>query len=69
MRKFTKAEIRRYLSKVNPLDKAGGYAIQQHGDQLVRKIEGSYTNVVGLPIEKLKVMIAQTVIGIKNKAK
>jgi septum formation protein len=46
--------IRRYLATVNPLDKAGGYAIQEGGEQLVERISGSYTNVVGLPIEKLK---------------
>ena len=42
--------IRRYLSLVNPLDKAGGYAIQEEGDLIVEKIAGSYTNVVGLPL-------------------
>ena len=47
--------IRRYLTKVNPLDKAGAYAIQEHGDLLVDRIFGSYTNVVGLPLERLKV--------------
>ncbi len=47
-------EIRRYLNRVNPLDKAGAYAIQEHGDLLIQKIEGSYTNVVGLPLERLK---------------
>ena len=45
--------IRRYLSKVNPLDKAGAYAIQEEGDLLVERISGSYSNVVGLPIERL----------------
>ena len=47
-------KIRRYLTKVNPLDKAGAYAIQEEGDSIVEKIEGSYTNVVGLPVERLK---------------
>jgi septum formation protein len=46
--------IRRYLAKVNPLDKAGAYAIQEQGDQVVERIFGSYTNVVGLPIERLR---------------
>jgi septum formation protein len=45
--------IRRYLTRVNPLDKAGAYAIQEEGDLLVEKIDGSYTNVVGLPVERL----------------
>ena len=46
--------IRRYLNKVNPLDKAGAYAIQEQGDLIVEKIAGSYTNVVGLPVERLQ---------------
>jgi len=46
--------IRRYLQKVNPLDKAGAYAIQEQGDLIVESISGSYTNVVGLPLERLR---------------
>ena len=46
-------KIRRYLKIVNPLDKAGAYAIQEKGDLIVKKIAGSYTNVVGLPLERL----------------
>jgi septum formation protein len=45
--------IRRYLTRVNPLDKAGAYAIQEEGNLIVEKIAGSYTNVVGLPLERL----------------
>jgi septum formation protein len=48
------AKIRRYLTKVNPLDKAGAYAIQEEGDLIVEKISGSYSNVVGLPLERLQ---------------
>ena len=47
-------KIRRYLRQVNPLDKAGAYAIQEQGDLLVQGISGSYSNVVGLPLEKLR---------------
>jgi septum formation protein len=46
-------QIRAYLAKINPLDKAGGYAIQEHGEKIVAEISGSYSNVVGLPVEKL----------------
>ncbi len=42
-----------YLSKVNPMDKAGAYGIQESGELIVKQIRGSYTNVVGLPMEKL----------------
>ena len=38
---------------MNPLDKAGGYGIQEDGDLIIEKIAGSYTNVVGLPVERL----------------
>jgi len=47
-------KIRQYLSRVNPLDKAGAYAIQEAGDLIIEGIAGSYTNVVGLPMEKLR---------------
>jgi len=48
-------QIRNYLKKINPLDKAGAYAIQEHGDLIVSEISGSYSNVVGLPLERLRV--------------
>jgi septum formation protein len=44
--------IQDYLEKVNPLDKAGAYAAQGHGKQIIQRIEGSYSNVVGLPMEE-----------------
>ncbi|HMJ90681.1 MAG TPA: Maf family protein, partial [Candidatus Acidoferrum sp.] len=47
-------EIDDYLDKINPLDKAGAYAIQEHGDMIVDHVEGSYSNVVGLPMERLR---------------
>ena len=47
-------EIADYLDKIDPLDKAGAYAIQEHGELIVKKVDGSYSNVVGLPIERLK---------------
>jgi septum formation protein len=47
------ARVRAYFHRVNPLDKAGAYAIQEHGDLIVERIEGSYSNVVGLPVERL----------------
>jgi nucleoside triphosphate pyrophosphatase len=47
-------QIRNYLKQINPLDKAGGYAIQEHGNLIVSEIAGSYSNVVGLPLERLR---------------
>jgi septum formation protein len=46
-------ELRAYLDRIGPLDKAGAYAAQEdHGD-LIARVEGSYSNVVGLPMEAL----------------
>jgi nucleoside triphosphate pyrophosphatase len=53
-RSLDAVKIRRYLTKVNPLDKAGAYAIQEEGDLIIEGILGSYTNVVGLPMERLR---------------
>ncbi|MFL6538259.1 MAG: Maf family protein [Chthoniobacterales bacterium] len=44
--------IVRYLEKINPLDKAGAYAAQGNGAEIIESIRGSYTNVVGLPMEE-----------------
>jgi septum formation protein len=57
-RPLTAGQISEYLSKINPLDKAGAYAIQEHGDKIVAEISGSYSNVVGLPVEKLEEELA-----------
>jgi septum formation protein len=47
-------KIRRYLTVVNPLDKAGAYAVQENGELIIEGVSGSYSNVVGLPMEKLQ---------------
>ena len=58
MRSLTNEQIHDYLSKVNPLDKAGAYAIQEHGAGVVERIEGSFNNVMGLPTERLRAMLS-----------
>ena len=45
--------IERYLELTAPLDKAGAYAIQDHGDLIVEGVEGLVSNVIGLPIEEV----------------
>ncbi len=52
-RKLTTAEIADYVSSGCPMDKAGAYAIQGGAAHMVRRINGSYTNVVGLPLCEL----------------
>jgi septum formation protein len=53
-RKLDGRAIRSYLAKIDPLDKAGSYAAQGHGMEIIERIDGSYSNVVGLPMEKTK---------------
>jgi len=43
--------IREFLTKINPLDRAGGYDIDHHGDLIIESYAGSYTNIMGLPRE------------------
>ncbi len=50
---LTELQRDEYLTLINPLDKAGGYAAQEHGDRIIAGVEGSWTNVVGLPMEAL----------------
>jgi len=50
---LTEEQIHAYHQLCNPLDKAGGYGIQDAPDWLLARLEGSWSNVVGLPIEEL----------------
>ncbi len=52
-RKISQAEIKWYIATGEPMDKAGAYGIQGLGAIFVESIEGSYNNVVGLPVSRL----------------
>lgn len=56
-RKLTTEEIDAYVATGEPLDKAGAYGIQGLGNVLVDKIEGSFSNVMGLPVEEVMVVL------------
>ncbi|MBQ9338150.1 MAG: septum formation protein Maf [Lentisphaeria bacterium] len=45
--------IRTYMELVDVLDKAGAYAIQEHSELIVERLDGSLSNVIGLPVERL----------------
>ena len=56
-RELTAPQIRAYLARVGPLDKAGAYAAQDDRGELIDRVEGSFTNVIGLPMEALAVRL------------
>ena len=64
-RRLSDAAIESYLLKVGPLDKAGAYAAQGRGAEIIAKIDGSFTNVVGLPMEKTVTALAT--FGVRPK--
>jgi septum formation protein len=57
-RAYGPSEIQRYVASGEVLDKAGAYGIQGQGGALVASVEGSYTNVVGLPLEETLELLA-----------
>jgi len=62
---LTDEEIEWYIQTKEPFDKAGAYAIQGLGTFLVKSINGSYTNVVGLPVcEVIEFLLKEGVIGL-----
>lgn len=58
-RAITRAEMHAYWASGEPHDKAGGYGIQGRGAVFVDAIEGSYSNVVGLPLTETAAMLAR----------
>jgi septum formation protein len=59
MRDYSDDDIEVYLATGDPFDKAGSYAIQHETFHPVASIEGSYSNVVGLPLETLREMLPE----------
>jgi septum formation protein len=57
--RLTDADIEAYVASGEPLDKAGAYGIQGLAGQFVRRIEGDYTTVVGLPLARLRALLAE----------
>jgi septum formation protein len=58
------AQIDRYIERAEPFDYAGGYAIQGLGALLVERIEGDYSNVVGLPLRLTARLLEQAGLGV-----
>ena len=66
-RKMTAEQIAEHVAGGSWKDKAGAYAIQETGDEFVEKIEGSLTNVMGLPMELLASVLGQLKISPERK--
>ncbi|MCA9913808.1 MAG: septum formation protein Maf [Anaerolineae bacterium] len=66
MRDYSDEEIEAYIATGDPFDKAGSYAIQHEGFHPVREIDGSYTNVMGLPMDEVRA--AFTEMGLRLRS-
>lgn len=62
-RKLSPQGIKNYIATGEPMDKAGAYGIQGLGAGLARKVEGDFTNVVGLPLDKTRQLLRR--VGVK----
>ncbi len=59
MREADAEELRAYVDTGEPLDKAGAYAAQGEGRRFIERIEGSVSNVIGLPVEETLALLAE----------
>jgi septum formation protein len=59
LRPVAEAELRAYVATGEPLDKAGAYALQGEGRRFVSRVEGSESNVIGLPLEETLALLAE----------
>ncbi len=57
MGEYSAADIAAYVATGEPLDKAGGYAVQGLGGRLVAAVDGCFTNVVGLPLTTTRALL------------
>ncbi len=64
MRAASAEEIRRYVATGEPLDKAGAYAAQGEGRRFIEAIDGSETNVIGLPMDETLALLRELGLGI-----
>lgn len=58
-RPLAESVIRDYHSRVQPLDKAGAYAVQDESAMIIERVDGSWSNVKGLPMERLREELAR----------
>lgn len=63
VKKLTDKEIESYIKTGEPFNKAAGYAIQEIGSIFIEKIQGNYTGIIGLPVNKIYKILTQ--LGVK----
>lgn len=63
---FTDQEISSYIRLIDPMDKAGSYAVQEGGCLIVKGIEGCFYNVMGLPVQTLRKLLLKFQIDLLN---
>ena len=68
MRRLTEEELEHYLDTEAWAGKAGAYGIQDRGDAFIERIDGSFTNVVGLPMELVSQMLSSWDFSAKGSA-
>ena len=66
MRPYSAEEVERYIRSGSPLDKAGGYGIQDTAFHPVERLDGCYTNVVGLPLCEVRRALASVGIDVEG---
>lgn len=69
MKPISAGTIRAYVASKEPLDKAGAYALQGRGRHLVARVDGSHSNVVGLPLERLGRLLAAAGVTVPAPAR
>ncbi len=65
IRDLSETEIERYVATGEPLDKAGGYAIQGAAASMVESVDGSYSNVVGLPLDSVRELLKRAGVVVR----
>jgi septum formation protein len=66
MRAASEAEVRAYIAGGEPLDKAGGYALQGEGRKFVERVIGSETNVIGLPMDETLALLREAGMTVRG---
>ena len=65
--KLTEIDCKEYCKTNEPFDKAGSYGIQGYGSAFIKKIDGSYSNIVGLPIHEVVELFKELGLSYRNK--